>query len=65
MASSGSRTELIVCPSRRVHQYSLPPWAPQLGEHRTIRERSRAALVMTFPRSVNLGFPQAIPKEGQ
>ena len=57
MASSGNRTELIVRLSRRVRQYSLPPWAPQSGEHRTIRERSRATLVKTFPSSLNLGFP--------
>ena len=57
MASSGSRTELIVNLSRRVRQYSLPPWAPELGEHRTIREHSRANLVKTFPSSLNLGFP--------
>ena len=37
--------------------YSLPPWAPQLGEHRTIWERSKATLVKTFPSSLNLGFP--------
>ena len=57
MASSGNRTELIVSLSRRFHQYSLPPWAPQSGEHRTIRERSKATLVRTFPSSLNLGFP--------
>ena len=43
--------------SRRFRQYSLPPWAPQSGEHRTIRERSKATLVSTFPSSLNLGFP--------
>ena len=57
MASSGSRTELIVSLSRRVRQYSLPPWAPQSGKHRTIWERSRATLVKTFPSSLKLGFP--------
>ena len=57
MASSGNRTELIVSLSRRVHQYSLPPSAPQSGEHRTIRERSKATLVKTLPRSLNPGFP--------
>ena len=35
---------------------SLPPWAPQWGEHRTIRERSKATLVRKFPGSLNLGF---------
>ena len=57
MASSGNQTELIVSLSRRVHQYWLPPWAPQSGEHRTIQECSRATLVKTFPRSLNLEFP--------
>ena len=57
MASSGNRTELIVSLSTRVHQYLLPPWAPESGEHRTIRERSRATLVKTLPSSLNLGFP--------
>ena len=57
MASSGKRTELIVSLSRRFRQYSLPPWAPQSGEHRTIRERSKATMVSTFPSSLNLGFP--------
>ena len=57
MASSGNRTELIVSLSTRVRQYSLPPWALQLGEHRTIRERSKATMVKTFPSSLNLGFP--------
>ena len=47
MASSGNRTELIVIQSRRVRQYSLPPWAPQSEEHRTIRERSEGNLVKT------------------
>ena len=57
MASSGNRTELIVSLSRRVRQYSLAPLAPQSGDHRTIRERSKATLVKTFPSSLNLGFP--------
>ena len=57
MASSGNRTELIVSLSRRFHQYSLPPWAPQSAEQRTIRERSKATLVKTFASSLNLGFP--------
>ena len=57
MTSSGNRTELIVSLSRRVRQYSLPPWAPQSGEHKTIRQRSKATLVKTLPRSPNLGFP--------
>ena len=45
MASSGNRTELMVSLSRRFCQYSLPPWAPQSGEHRTIRERAKASPV--------------------
>ena len=57
MAPSGNRGQLIVSLSRRVRQYSLPPWAPQLGEHRTIRECSKSTLVKTFPSSLNLGFP--------
>ena len=57
MASSGNPPELIVSLSRRVRQYSLPQWAPQSGEHRTIREYSKATLVKTFPSSLNLGFP--------
>ena len=57
MASSGNRTELIVSLSRRFRQYSLPQWAPQSGEHRTIRVRSKATLVKTFPSSLNLGVP--------
>ena len=57
MASSGKRTELIVSLSRRFRQYSLPPLAPQSGDHRTIQERSKATFVRTFPNSLNLGFP--------
>ena len=65
MASSGSWMDVRVSLSDRVRQYSFPPWAPRWGEHRTIRERSRATLVKTLPSSLNLGFPQAITKEGQ
>ena len=56
MASSGNRTELIDSLSRRVRQYSLAPWAPQSGEHRTIRECSKVTLVKTLPSSLNVGF---------
>ena len=64
MSSSSNWTEVSVRLSKKVQQYSFPPWAPQSGEHRTIPERSRATLVKTFPGSMNLGFSQAIPKEG-
>ena len=57
MASSGSRMKVSISLSNRVRQYSFPPWDPRSGEHRTIRERSRATLVKTFPSSLNLGFP--------
>ena len=64
MASSGSWREVSVSFSNRACRYSFPPWAPYSGEHRTIRERSKATLVKSFPSSLNLGFPQGIPKEG-
>ena len=65
IGSSDSWVEVSVSFSNRVRQYSFPPCAPQSGEHRTIGEGSRATLVGTFPSSLNLGFLQAIPKEGQ
>ena len=57
MVLSGSWMEVGVSLFNRVRQYSFPQWAPQSGEHMTIRERSRATLVKTFPSSLNLGFP--------
>ena len=56
MASSGSRVEVSVTFSNRVHRHSFSPWAPRAGEHRTIRERSRATLVRIFPSSLDLGL---------
>ena len=44
-------------PVQEGRQYSWPPWAPPSGEHRTIQEGSKATLVKTFPRLLNLGFP--------
>ena len=65
MESSGNWMEVTVILSNRVHQYSFPPWAPQSGEHRTIREPSRASLVKTLPSSLNLSFRGPWLKEGQ
>ena len=56
MASSGSWTVVSVSLSDRVHQYSFLQWAPELGKHRPIQERSGATLVRTFPGSLNLRF---------
>ena len=57
MASSGSWMEVSASFSNIVNQYSFPQLAPRSGEHRTIRERSSATLVRTFPSSLNRGFP--------
>ena len=65
MASSGSWMEVSVSLSNRLRQYSFPPWAPRSGEHRTIRELSRATLVKTFPSSLTEpGVPVGHPERG-
>ena len=57
MASSGNRTELIVSLSRRVRQYSLPPWAPQTGEHRTHTGTLQGNRGQDLPQITETGVP--------
>ena len=65
MASSSRWVEYSVSFSNRVRQYSFSPLAPQLGEHRTIRERSWGHLVHYLPKFTEPGIPVVILKEGQ
>ena len=64
MASSGSWMEVSISLSNRVRQYSLPPWAPLSGEHRTIRERSWGHLGQDLPQSSESWVPVGHPERG-